>query len=185
MTDFLSFTITDDASGQVTTITVEEEEPAPPVKVEVVDDPDSTDPPPTDTIEFLEYVCSKCGKSYKGLRCLQKHRAICGQPKIKKKQQQATKRRSDEEETTTTTTTSPDKTSDEDQRPLKTRLAGSSLLKVKARRLSEQDTTEDDSAGHNDSVAIEVLPAKIEEDDDPDEELCYCCEEPLKNAHVR
>lgn len=142
------YTVTDADTGEVTLVPVEE---AP-------------------VVEVVEYVCNKCEKQYKGLRCLQKHMMVCGLPKAKKKAV-AVKRKSDEE---SSSTSSPSKASDDD-----VSLAAFSKRKNLASDVKQVPKIEETS----ESVAIEVIPVADEEE--ATEELCYCCDEPLENGHVR
>lgn len=112
-----------------------------------------------DVVEVVDYVCSQCSKHYKGLRCLQKHIAICGQPKPKKK---AMKRKSDEEGSSSS---SPPKHGKDDQVP-----TGPVKIEEPAHDSNEEPQY----------VAVHL----IKEEDSADEEMCYCCEEPLRRAHV-
>lgn len=158
-----TYTITNNASGEVTTIILEEDVPNP-----------DTETSPQDTFEVHEYVCSDCGKVYKGLRCLHKHLAICGKPKkaATTTRTRAPKRKSDDDDTST----SPEKSTSEEDRPIKKRELGNTdppkVVKREAVEAIEQD-----------SEVIEVLPAA--EDEESTKELCFCCEEPMKTLHVR
>lgn len=121
--------------------------------------PAKTSTTPPDVVEVVDYVCSQCSKHYKGLRCLQKHIAICGLPKPKKK---TLKRKSDEEGSSSS---SPPKHGRDDQVP---------TGPVKNEEPSR------DSIEEPQYVAVDV----IKEEEFADEEMCYCCEEPLRRAHV-
>lgn len=111
-----------------------------------------------DVVQVVNYICCKCEKNYKGLRCLQKHMLICGQPKVKRTA--AIKRKFDGE----SSLSSPTKTSEDE------------VVPKEEIKLDPEPETD----------AVEVLPSLVDEDDESSQEkLCFCCEEPLENAHVR
>lgn len=112
-------------------------------------------------IEVINYACSKCSKSYKGLRCLKKHFKICGQEKTGVRNPR--KRKSDEE-----STPSPKK-------KISTVVAKEEDVEPEHLESGEDDT---------EILAVEVLSEDALQADVDEDSLCYCCDEPLSNNHV-
>lgn len=143
MSDPVTYTITYPDNEETTTVTVvNEAEPCP--------------------IQVIEHICNKCSKVYKGIRCLQKHLLICGQPTTatKKKPQ---KRKSDEDES----------------------ISPAKVAAIEETKPPEKVDLQSEVSEEDESPAIEVLEAVLTDgEDNPNDELCYCCEESLKTAHV-
>lgn len=155
----ISYTITDQSGEVLSTVVFEGN----------VEEPSSSSS--LDVVQIVDYICNNCGKQYKGLKCMQKHFAQCGQPAnnklkpLRKKRQQ--KRDHNESSSSKATTT----TEEDSSSPLKREKKYDASYEI------SDDTSEE-------LPVVDVVPAS-ETDEDSDHKMCFCCEEPLKNAHVR